>query len=78
MDIYFDKTGRDRTIMDCLKRRPEHYNYPRLYEYVLVRRNAGYEALNQLIFAAFEAGISFSRATKRDAREPDKMEEFDE
>lgn len=78
MDVFYDKTGRDRVIMDCLKRNPEHYNYPKLYEYVLVRRNAGYEALNQLIFAAFEAGVSFSRATKRDARPLEVMEELDE
>lgn len=66
MDSFFDKHGRDRVIMDWLERyNPE---YAKLYNGVLDRRWQ-YKDLNSLIIMAFEAGISFSRASEREARQ---------
>jgi len=66
MDWFFDKYGRDMVIMDYLNR--YQGGFPKLYNYILSQRSNGYEGLNDLILAVFEAGIAFSRATKRDAR----------
>lgn len=78
MDWFFDKHGRDMVIMDWLKRHKETADYPKLYDYLLARRTVGYEALNGLVIAAFEAGIEFSRASKREARPPESVEGLDE
>lgn len=68
MDWFFDKFGRDRVIMDWFKRYKNAGGYPKLYESILSRQAHSYGALNDLIIGAFEAGVAFSRASKRDAR----------
>jgi hypothetical protein len=65
MDNFFDKYGRDRILIDWLKRYKSEY--VRLYDGILARRHQ-YMDFNELIILAFEAGIDFSRATKRNAR----------
>lgn len=76
MDWFFDNFGRDRIIMDWLQRNPcqreNDGNLSTLYDYTLSRRNEGRKDLNDLIIMAFEAGIAFSRATKREPRLPQK------
>lgn len=72
MDWFFDKFGRDRVIMDWFSRLRDDKGHVKLYEGILQRRNQGYEELNELIVDAFEAGIEFSRASKRDVRPPEK------
>ena len=71
MDSFFDKFGRDRVIMDWLRRyKPE---LMKLYDGILVRRHE-YQDFNDLILFAFEVGIDFSRASKRDPRLPQEVE----
>jgi len=66
MDWFFDKFGRDMVIADWLQRnQPE---YVRLYQHILSKHSDGFEQLNELIFLAFETGIEFARASKREAR----------
>jgi hypothetical protein len=74
MDSFFDKYGRDRVIMDWLKRYKA--DYARLYNGILVRRGA-YADLNELIILAFETGIEFARATERDARTTEESPKVD-
>lgn len=70
MDSFFDKFGRDRVIMDWLKRyKPE---LMKVYDGILARRTS-YEDLNALILFTFEVGIDFSRASKRDPRLPPEV-----
>lgn len=70
MDSFYDKYGRDRVIMDWLRRyKPE---LMKIYDGILARRFQ-YEDLNALILFAFEVGIDFSRASKRDPRLPPEV-----
>jgi len=66
MDWFFDSSGRDMVIADWLKRnKPE---YVKIYEHILARQSSGHQELNELILLAFETGIEFARASKREAR----------
>ena len=72
MEWFFDKFGRDKVIMDWLKRyKPEHI---KLYEGILARR-AQYTDLNDFLLMVFEIGIDFSRASKRDPRLPPEIKD---
>lgn len=66
MECFFDKYGRDRIIHDWCKKKD--VMYVRLYEWMLAKRPQ-YKDFNDLILLAFEAGIAFSRATERQARQ---------
>ena len=67
MDSFFDKHGRDRIIMDWIaKTSPETVS---AYRYCLSHYGrSDYKTFNQLMLMAFEAGINFSQATKREPR----------